>query len=200
VATVYDEAKKSGRVLPCPSAIFHAYASVDTPCVAQTLSYCTPVKRGKVSSNPSTHEATKFGDFICPICVCTFKYLFIRAQPMRALIDTGGGCHLGALNFRLDHSSSFPSSILPFLLIAPSSLQLCQYVDHLAKPYRTSIDRKGSITSGYQSLNFYRLSIQLRAFYRCLSFHRCKQSGLVRVVLVQLAFHQTPILKCTIMA
>jgi hypothetical protein len=31
-------------------------------------------------------------------------------------------------------------------------------------------------------------------------FHRCKQSGLVRMFLVQLGFHQTPILKCTIMA
>jgi hypothetical protein len=31
-------------------------------------------------------------------------------------------------------------------------------------------------------------------------FPRCKQSGLVRVFLLQLGFHQTPILKCTIMA
>jgi hypothetical protein len=30
-------------------------------------------------------------------------------------------------------------------------------------------------------------------------FHRCKQSGLVWVFLVQLGFHQTPILKCTFM-
>jgi hypothetical protein len=30
-------------------------------------------------------------------------------------------------------------------------------------------------------------------------FHRCKQSGLVRVFLVQLGFHWTPTLKCTIM-
>jgi hypothetical protein len=43
-ATVHDEAKKSGRVLPHPSAIFHAYASTDTPWVARTLSHRTPVK------------------------------------------------------------------------------------------------------------------------------------------------------------
>jgi hypothetical protein len=30
VATVHDEAKKSGRVLPHPSAVFHTYASADT--------------------------------------------------------------------------------------------------------------------------------------------------------------------------
>jgi hypothetical protein len=51
-----------------------------------------------------------------------FKCLFIQTQPMRALIDTGGGYHLGALNIISDHSSSFPSSILHFPLIAPSQL------------------------------------------------------------------------------
>jgi hypothetical protein len=142
-ATVHDEAKKSGRVLPRPSAIFHAYASTDTPWVARTLSHRTPVKWGNVSSNSSTHEATMFGYSICPICVSTFKCLFNWAQSTWALTDTGGGYHLGALNFRSNHSSSFPSSILPFPLIAPLDLQLCQPFDHLAKPHRTSIDRKG---------------------------------------------------------
>jgi hypothetical protein len=73
--------------------------------------------------------------------------------------------------FQIRHSFSFPSCILPFPLIAPPGLQLCQYLDHLAKPHRTSIDRKGPITSGFQPLDFYRLPIQLRiAFYHCLSF------------------------------
>jgi hypothetical protein len=35
VATVHDAVKESGRVLPHPSAVFHAYASVDTPWVAR---------------------------------------------------------------------------------------------------------------------------------------------------------------------
>jgi hypothetical protein len=85
-----------------------------------------------------------------------FKCLFIRTQPMRALINTGGDYHLAALNIRSDHSSSFPSSILHFSLIAPPGLQLCQPFDHLAKPHRTSIDRKGPITSGFKPLVFYR--------------------------------------------
>jgi hypothetical protein len=60
VATVHDVIKESGQVLPHPSVIFHTYASVDKPWVARTLSHCTPMKRGKVSSNSVTHEATKF--------------------------------------------------------------------------------------------------------------------------------------------
>jgi hypothetical protein len=71
-----------------------------------------------------------------------FKCLFILTQPTRALNDIGGGYHLGALNIRSDHSSSFPSSILHFLLIAPPGLQLCQPFDHLVKPHRTSIDKR----------------------------------------------------------
>jgi hypothetical protein len=35
VATVHDVVKGSGRVLPHPSAVFHAYASMDTPWVAR---------------------------------------------------------------------------------------------------------------------------------------------------------------------
>jgi hypothetical protein len=58
VATIHDVTKKPGQVLPHTSAIFHVYASVDTPCVAWTLSHCTPMKQGKESSNSSTHEAT----------------------------------------------------------------------------------------------------------------------------------------------
>jgi hypothetical protein len=39
VATVHNVTKKPGRVLPRSSAVFHAYASVDTPWVARTLSH-----------------------------------------------------------------------------------------------------------------------------------------------------------------
>jgi hypothetical protein len=78
-----------------------------------------------------------------------------------ALTDTGGGYHLEAPNIRSDHSTSFSSSILHFPLIAPPSLELCQPFNHLAKPHRTSIERKGPIASGFQ------LSI---AYYRYTSF------------------------------
>jgi hypothetical protein len=85
VATIHDVTKKPDRVLSHPSAIFHAYASAYTPWVDWTQSYCTPMKRGKVSSNSSTHEATQFGDSICPVCACTFKCFFIQTQPMWGL-------------------------------------------------------------------------------------------------------------------
>jgi hypothetical protein len=98
MAIIHNTVKESGQVLPCPNAVFHAYASMDTPWVAQTLSHCAPVKWGKLLSNLSTHEATKFGNFICLVCFNTFKYLFIRIQPMQALIDTYGGYHIQILD------------------------------------------------------------------------------------------------------
>jgi hypothetical protein len=76
------------------------------------------------------------------------------AQPTWALIDTGGGYHIGAPNIRSDQSPFFPSSILHFPLIAPPGLQLCQPFEHHAKPHKTSINRKGPIMSGFQPIAF----------------------------------------------
>jgi hypothetical protein len=136
--------------------VFQAHASVDTPWVAHALSHFTSVRYGRLAFVSATHDASQFVDSICPVCVSTFKCLFIQTQPTRALIDTSGGYHLEALNIRSDHSPSFPSSILHFPLIAPLGLQLCQPFDHLAKPHRTFIDRKSPIVSGFQPLVFYR--------------------------------------------
>jgi hypothetical protein len=135
--------------------VFHAYASADTPWTAHALSRVSSVRYGRVSSNPVTVEASKF---VGPQS-CMRQYTTQTCSPGsddQSLTDIGGGYHLGALNFRSDHSSSFPSNILHFSLIAPPSLQLCQLFDHLAKPHRTSIDRKGPITSRFQPLVFYR--------------------------------------------
>jgi hypothetical protein len=147
VAIVHNAVKEMIRTHLTLVHVFHAYASTDIPWVAHALSHCTPVRYGRIASVSVAHDATKFGDSICPVCVNTFKCLFIRTQPMRALTDIGGGYHIEALNFRSDHSSFFPSSILSFPLIAPSGLQLCQYLDRLAKPHRTSFDKKGPIAS-----------------------------------------------------
>jgi hypothetical protein len=135
--------------------IFYAYASADTPWVAHALSPFTSVRWGTITSVSVAHDTTQFGNSICPVCVSTFKCLFIRTQPTRALIDTGGGYHLEAPNIGLDHSLSFPSSILHLSLIAPPGLQLYHSFDNLAKPHRTSIDRKCPIMSGFQPLVFY---------------------------------------------
>jgi hypothetical protein len=156
VATVHDEVKDTIRAHITLVHVFHAYASTDTPWVAHALSHCTPVRYGRIASIAAAHDATKFGGSICPVCISRFKCLFIQTQPMHASTDTGGGYHLGALNFRSDHSPSFPYSILPFSLIARPNLQLCQNFDHLPKPHRIYINRKGPIMTGFQPLNFYR--------------------------------------------
>jgi hypothetical protein len=114
VVTVHDVVKESDRVLLHPSAIFHAYASVDTPWVAQTLSHCTPVKQSKVLYNSIEHNATQF---VGPHESRMHKYTTQTCSsgpddPF--LIDTGGGYHLRAPNLRSKPLSSFKSSILPF--------------------------------------------------------------------------------------
>jgi hypothetical protein len=140
VATIHDEVKETIRAHLTLVHIFHAYASVDTPWVAHALSHYISVRYGRIASISAAHDATQFGDSICHVCVSTFKCLFIRTQPMRALTDTGEGYHLEAPNIRSDHSPSFPFSILHFPLIAPPDLHLCQPFDHFAKPHRTPID------------------------------------------------------------
>jgi hypothetical protein len=109
--------------------------------------------------NRPTHRHTKLlclGIPYVPYTPVHFKCLFIRTQPTRALIDTCGGYHIGASNIRSDHSPSFPSIILHFSIIVLLGLQLCQPFDHLAKPHRTTLDKKGPIVSGFQPLDFYR--------------------------------------------
>jgi hypothetical protein len=156
VATIHDEAKETIRAHLILVHVFHAYASMDTLWVTHALSHFISIRYDRIASVSAAHDATQFGDFICPVCVSTFKCLFNRAEPTWALIDTGRGYRLEAPNIRSDHSPSFPSSILHFPLIAPPDLKLCHSFDHLAKPHRTSIDRKGPMASGFQPLVFYR--------------------------------------------
>jgi hypothetical protein len=120
VATIHHAVKETGRVLPLPSAVFHAYASADTSWVAWHYPFYTSIS--EVRYRP-THRHTKLLSLGNPYVPC----LFNRAQLMWALIDIGRGCHLGALKFRSDWLPSFPSSILCFPLIASPGLQLCQH-------------------------------------------------------------------------
>jgi hypothetical protein len=140
VATIHDEVKETIRAHLTLVHVFHAYASADTPWVAHALSHYTSIRYGRIASVLAAHNTIQFGHSICPVCVSTFKCLFIRTQQTRVLSDTGGGYHLEALNIRSDHSPSFPSCTLHFPLITPPGLQLCQPFDHFAKPHRTSID------------------------------------------------------------
>jgi hypothetical protein len=124
VATIHDEVKETIRAHLTLVHVFHGYVLMDTPWVAHALSHFTSVRYGTIAFILVAHYATQFGDSICSVCVSTFKCLFIRTQPTRTLIATGGGYLLQALNIISDQSPYFPSSILHFLLIAPSGLIL----------------------------------------------------------------------------
>jgi hypothetical protein len=124
VVATHDEVKQTIRAHLTLVHVFHAYASADTPWVAHALSHFTSVRYGRIASVSAAHDATQFEDCIYPVCISTFKCLFIRTQLTWALIDTGGGYHLEDLNIRSDHFPSFPSSILYFPLITTPSLIL----------------------------------------------------------------------------
>jgi hypothetical protein len=161
VAKIHDEVKETIRAHLTLVHVYHAYASMDTPWVAHALSHFTYVRYDMIASVSAAHDATQFGDSICPACVSTFKCLFIQIQLMRALTDTGGGYQLGALNIRSDHSPSFPSSILRFPLIVPPGLILNNSIIYsssqhstLEPGYKSPKSRKWSLP-----LDFYRNSI-----------------------------------------
>jgi hypothetical protein len=75
VATIHDAIKETIRAHLTLVHVFHAYASVDTPSVAHALSHYTPVRYGRIASISAAHDATQFGDSICPVCVSTFQML-----------------------------------------------------------------------------------------------------------------------------
>jgi hypothetical protein len=130
VGIVHDAVKETIRAHLTLVHVFHAYASADIPWVAHALSYCTPIRYGRIASISVAHNATKFADSICSVCISTFQMLVHSDPTAWALTDTGGGYHLEALNFRSDHSPSFPSSILHFPLIAPPSLMLNHSINY----------------------------------------------------------------------
>jgi hypothetical protein len=72
VATVYDAVKEMIRAHLTLVHVFHTYASADTLWVTHALSHCTPVMYGRITSVSAAHDATQFGDFICPVCISTF--------------------------------------------------------------------------------------------------------------------------------
>jgi hypothetical protein len=88
------------------------------PWVARSLSDYTSVKRGKVSSNSATVEATKFAGshkshmrwYIINVC-CN------RAQPTQSLIDTGGSYHLRSSEHENTPLAAFP---IQYFSLSPS--------------------------------------------------------------------------------
>jgi hypothetical protein len=119
VAIVHDAVKETIMAHLTLVHVFHAYASSDTPWVTHALSHYTSVRYGRITSISVAHDATQFGDSIYPICINTFQML-IHSDPIdEGLNQHTRGYHIGAPNFKSDHSPFFPSSILHFPLIAP---------------------------------------------------------------------------------
>jgi hypothetical protein len=113
VATVHDVVKDTINDHLTLVHVFNAYASLDTPWVAHTLSHCTPIRYGRIASVSVTHDATQFGDFICPVCISTFKCLFIQIQLTRALIDIGRAT---TLELRISDQTTHPPSRIIFFI------------------------------------------------------------------------------------
>jgi hypothetical protein len=80
VATVHDVVKETIKAHLTLVHVFHVYALADTPWVAHALSYCTPVRYGRIASVSAAHDATQFGDSICPVCVSTFQ-MIVHSDP-----------------------------------------------------------------------------------------------------------------------
>jgi hypothetical protein len=77
VATIHDEVKETIRVHLTLVHVFHVYASADTPWVTHALYHYTSVRYGRIASVSAAHDATQFGDSICPICVSTVQ-MFVQ--------------------------------------------------------------------------------------------------------------------------
>jgi hypothetical protein len=83
VATGHDAVKEMIRAHLTLVHVFHAYASVDTPWVAHALSHYTLVMYSRIASVSTTHDATQFGDTICPVCISTFQ-MHVHSDPTDA--------------------------------------------------------------------------------------------------------------------
>jgi hypothetical protein len=83
MAIVHDVVKDTIKAHLILVHVFRAYATTDTLWVAHALSYCTPVRYGRITSISAAHHATQFGDSVCPICVSTFQML-VHSDPTDA--------------------------------------------------------------------------------------------------------------------
>jgi hypothetical protein len=114
VATIHDKVKETIRAHLTLVHVFHVYASADTPWVTHALSRCTPVRYGRIASISMTHDATQFGDSICPISISTVQMLVHQGST-----DVGLNRHKQGLP---PWSSEYQIKPLPFLPIQYSPL------------------------------------------------------------------------------
>jgi hypothetical protein len=109
VTTIHNEVKETIRAHLTLVRVFHAYASADTLWVTHALSHFTSVRYGRIASVSAAHDATQFGDFICPVCVSTFQMLVQQGSTNADLNQHRRGLQ--------PWSSEYQISPLPFLPI-----------------------------------------------------------------------------------
>jgi hypothetical protein len=152
VATVHDAVKETIKAHLTLVHVFHTYASVDTQCVAHALSHYKHVRYGRIASISATHDATQFGDSICPVCISTFQMLVQQGSTDVGLNRHRRGLPPWSSEYQIRPLPFLPIQYSPFSLNCPTHSPIMPTI----RGHRTSINRKGPIASGFQPLVFYR--------------------------------------------
>jgi hypothetical protein len=152
---------------------------------ATSFSLQQPPKSSSYGSTKELQNLLGLWDPINSSCISTIQHLFHRVQPMRSLIDIDEGYHRGASNLISDHSQpSHPVFSTCRLLVSSPSLKLRHLSTLQQKPnHRTTIVRRGPITSDFQPLDFYQ-NPELLSIAIIMDFHHDKiKDNLERVVM-----------------
>jgi hypothetical protein len=157
VATVHDTVKESGWVLPHPSAVFHAYASTDTPWVARHY----PVYIHKEVGYRPTRWHVKLLSLRIPYVL----YAPVHSMPVhQGLIDVGLNWHRRGLQpwsseYQIRPLILLPIQYSPFSPNCPARSPFMPFYQVLNIPlhepgYKSTKSREWSL-----SLDFYWNSI-----------------------------------------
>jgi hypothetical protein len=114
VATIHDKVKETIRAHLTLVHVFHAYASVDTPWVAHALSHYISIRFGRIASISAAHDATQFGDSICPICVNTFQMLVQQGSTHMGLNRHRRGLPPWSFKYQIRSHPFLPIQYSPF--------------------------------------------------------------------------------------
>jgi hypothetical protein len=114
VATVHDAVKETIRAHLTLVHVFHVYASADTPWVAHVLSHYTPIRCGRIASVSAAHDATQFGDSICPVYASTFQMLIQQGSTNAGLNRHRRGLPPWSSEYQIRPLTLLPIQYSPF--------------------------------------------------------------------------------------
>jgi hypothetical protein len=154
VATVHNTVKETIRAHLTLVHVFHTYGSVDTPWVAHALSHCTSIRYGRIAFVSAAHVATQYvGPHKIPYAPVHNSNLLIEAR--RSILNRHRrGVPPWSFEFHIKPLPFLPIQYSPFSCNCPARSPIMPTFDPLAKPHRTSIDRKDPIVSRFQPLDF----------------------------------------------